>query len=143
MFKIVSPQGDAYLLAVETETTHKLNGDMTLSFEVVETDDNRDFVNRIAKFWTVQNVGGEADLMEFVIKIARRHAVGKKQTLNCIAVAKHISDLKRKRVYDNLSGSFTADRFLIRFFVIRDTVSRLSINCMRAVLKMRVMVIQF
>ncbi|EGQ3792522.1 hypothetical protein HDO31_001244 [Staphylococcus pseudintermedius] len=78
MFKIVSPQGDAYLLAVETETTHKLNGDMTLSFEVVETDDNRDFVNRIAKFWTVQNVGGEADLMEFVIKIARRHAVGKK-----------------------------------------------------------------
>ncbi|WP_439849584.1 tail tube TT1 domain-containing protein [Staphylococcus pseudintermedius] len=99
MFKIVSPQGDAYLLAVETETTHKLNGDMTLSFEVVETDDNRDFVNRIAKFWTVQNVGGESDLMEFVIKIARRHAVGKKQTLNCIAVAKHISDLKRKRVY--------------------------------------------
>ncbi|WP_439688238.1 tail tube TT1 domain-containing protein [Staphylococcus pseudintermedius] len=116
MFKIVSPQGDAYLLAVETETTHKLNGDMTLSFEVVETDDNRDFVNRITKFWTVQNVGGEADLMEFVIKIARRHAVGKKQTLNCIAVAKHISDLKRKRVYDNLSGSFTADRFFNTIF---------------------------
>ncbi|EIQ4515613.1 phage tail protein, partial [Staphylococcus pseudintermedius] len=56
------------------------------------------------------------DLMEFVIKIARRHAVGKKQTLNCIAVAKHISDLKRKRVYDNLSGSFTADRFFNTIF---------------------------
>ncbi|HEC2159205.1 TPA: phage tail protein [Staphylococcus delphini] len=119
MFKVISPQGDAYLLAVETETTHKLNGDITLNFEVVETADNRDFVNRIAKFWTVQNVGGEADLMKFVIKIARRHAVGKKQTLNCIAVAKHISDLKRKRVYDNLSGSFTADRFFNTIF--RDT----------------------
>lgn len=111
MVKLVNTIGKEFIFPVETEEVTKLAGDSNVTFEIVENEYNRDIVNAISKMWIVKNVAGEYDPREYVIKILHKGSVGNKSSIKIIAISKHINDLKRMRIIENLTGSFTADEY--------------------------------
>ncbi|HDK5727557.1 TPA: hypothetical protein PTC22_002460, partial [Staphylococcus pseudintermedius] len=108
--------GEAYFLQVPTELTERISGESQLTFSFSENESNREIVNTISKKWQVTNVGGQNDDKIYTVALVSKesNSLTTRVTVHC--KEKQIDDLKAKRIYDNLTGSFTAERFFSTVF---------------------------
>ncbi|WP_404968649.1 phage tail protein [Staphylococcus pseudintermedius] len=116
MIKLRNILGEAYFLQVPTELTERLSGESQLTFSFSENESNREIVNTISKKWQVTNVGGQNDDKIYTVALVSKesNSLTTRVTVHC--KEKQIDDLKAKRIYDNLTGSFTAERFFSTVF---------------------------
>ncbi|MBF7019614.1 phage tail protein [Staphylococcus sp. 18_1_E_LY] len=99
---------------VETVTNHivRMNDEGMLTFNVIENDQTKDFINDISKMWRVENVTGEAESQAYIVVIAKRKALKDKQVVEVTAKEAQFDYLTTQRVYENVTGSRTAVDFL-------------------------------
>ena len=111
MVKVINHIGEAFILPVPTELTEKLSGESELKFEFVETEQNGKIVNAISKKWKITNIAGSSDERIYVVTIVQKESNSIYSKVSIVAKEKQIDDLKGSRIYDNISGSYTASSY--------------------------------
>lgn len=106
----------AYPVEAVTNHTTKMNSDGMLTFTIYENSQTKDFINDIAKLWRVENVTGKSDSQVYVVVIAKRKALKDKQTVEITAKEEQFDYLETHRIYENVTGSRTADDFFSMIF---------------------------
>lgn len=106
----------AYPVEAVTNHTIKMNSDGMLTFTIYENSQTKDFINDIAKLWRVENVTGKSDNQVYVVVIAKRKALKDKQTVEITAKEEQFDYLETHRIYENVTGSRTADDFFSMIF---------------------------
>ncbi|MGM7689757.1 tail tube TT1 domain-containing protein [Staphylococcus felis] len=108
--------GKGYPVYTSTTITEKLSDEGSLNFDILENENTYDLISAVSKMWTVHYIDGANDKRVFVITIVDRQSRGEKQYVSITARQKEIDDLMIKRIYDNVTGSFTVnDYFKIVF----------------------------
>ncbi|MFI3545167.1 phage tail protein [Mammaliicoccus sciuri] len=128
--RLTNRVGKSYPLICDTELTEKLSSDGSLSFTIDETEKTKEYIDQIGPMWEVNNLKGANDYIKYVVILIERNISGGDKTVNINCREKHIHDLLRRRIYNNVSGSFTAQKYFeIVFngsgykFILRDKVS--------------------
>lgn len=103
--------GEHYPLITNTEVTEQLSADGSVTFSIDENEYTKEYIDKIGLMWKVLSVAGEDDLNEYVVIMLERNSSGKAKTVNVTCRESHIHDLLRRRIYDNLTGSFTAKSY--------------------------------
>ncbi|MEB7753279.1 tail tube TT1 domain-containing protein [Staphylococcus pseudoxylosus] len=106
----------AYPVEAVTNHTTKMNSDGMLTFTIYENSQTKDFINDIAKLWRVENVTGKSDSQVYVVVIAKRKALKDKRTVEITAKEEQFDYLETHRLYENVTGSRTADDFFNMIF---------------------------
>lgn len=103
--------GKGYPVYTSTSITEKLSDEGSLNFDILENENTYDLISAVSKMWTVHYVSGANDKRVFVITIVDRQSRGEKQYVSITARQKEIDDLMIKRIYDNVTGSFTVNNY--------------------------------
>lgn len=96
---------------VTTTVTKRISADGALKFEILEDKDTYEVVSAIEKRWLVSNIGGTDNDIDYVLTVVDRKSRGSRQLVECTAREVPIDNLKKDRVYDNVSGTFSAKSF--------------------------------
>lgn len=110
------PRGRGIPVYTNTTQTNKLNEDTIIKFEMLEDSTNYDVVRGIGSKWIVSNVEGAGDKRPYVVFMIDRESRGKKQLVTIACRDKATDIIKSKRIYDSLSGSFTAENYFKMVF---------------------------
>lgn len=105
------PKGNGTSIPVETTLIKKVNADGILRFDIVENEYTYEVINAIGKRWIVSRVEGNSDKKEYVLTIIDRKTEGDRQLVECTAREMPIDKLMIDRIYVNVTGSFTAEKY--------------------------------
>ncbi|EZY60623.1 hypothetical protein V060_02599, partial [Staphylococcus aureus R0294] len=105
------PKGNGTSIPVETTLIKKVNADGILRFDIVENEYTYEVINAIGKRWIVSRVEGNSDKKEYVLTIIDRKTEDDRQLVECTAREMPIDKLMIDRIYVNVTGSFTAERY--------------------------------
>ncbi|HDM2905708.1 TPA: phage tail protein, partial [Staphylococcus aureus] len=105
------PKGNGAPVPVETTLVKKVNADGVLTFDILENKYTYEVINAIGKRWIVSHVEGENDKKEYVITVIDRKSEGDRQLVECTAREIPIDKLMIDRIYVNVTGSFTVERY--------------------------------
>lgn len=108
---IKPPKGNGAPVPVETTLVKKVNADGVLTFDILENKYTYEVINAIGKRWIVSHVEGENDKKEYVITVIDRKSEGDRQLVECTAREIPIDKLMIDRIYVNVTGSFTVERY--------------------------------
>ncbi|HDE8035352.1 TPA: peptidase, partial [Staphylococcus aureus] len=108
---IKPPKGNGAPVPVETTLVKKVNADGVLTFDILEDKYTYEVINAIGKRWIVSHVEGENDKKEYVITVIDRKSEGDRQLVECTAREIPIDKLMIDRIYVNVTGSFTVERY--------------------------------
>ena len=108
---ISPPRGRGIPVYTNTTQTNKLNEDTIVKFEMLEDEYNYDVIRAIGSKWIITNVEGAGDKRPYVVFMVDRESRGKKQFVTIACRDKATDLIKGKRIYDSLSGSFTAENY--------------------------------
>ncbi|WP_185160561.1 tail tube TT1 domain-containing protein [Mammaliicoccus sciuri] len=108
--------GKGFPVSTSTNLNEKVSSDGSLTFDIIENDETREIVSSISKMWTVTNVDGYKDKREYKIIMIDRQARGDKNSVSITAIQRELHDLKKSRVYENMTGSFTAFNYFTSVF---------------------------
>lgn len=111
MIRVINILGKGFNLPVETTTTERITGDGDLSFTIVENEDNKEIVSALSKMWRIKYVGGDTDDKEYVITLITKTSNGHRSQIDVTAKESHIVDMKKQRIYDNITGNLSDDAY--------------------------------
>ncbi|MGW7931882.1 SGNH/GDSL hydrolase family protein [Staphylococcus xylosus] len=117
--KLNAPQGNGTIVFTETKLTERMSADSSLSFDILETPENKHVINSVGKRWIVSGVEGGKDEKKYVITLLDRKTQGDLQIVECIAREWPIDKLISERFYKNVTGSFTVNSYFD--LVFKDT----------------------
>ncbi|MEC5422134.1 phage tail protein [Virgibacillus sp. C22-A2] len=95
--------GDEYPLQATTTHNLELNGNQSLSFKVLPTKVNKQFINDITKMWEV------VDDVTYKIIYAKRKGEGNSLTVDIKAIPLFFDDFDTDRIYEEYNQHMTAN----------------------------------
>lgn len=99
----------------------EINGNMTLSADLLPNKPNSVFIEKISEFWELVTDDG----VEYVIVVCETGTIGNLPKKKIVAIPKAYDDLERTRVYERYEGSFAVDELFRIIFRPTDYSYRL------------------
>jgi|GEM_PF-1909280 len=105
-------QGNEHPLQATRTKDSELNGNVVITFKILPTKANNPYINQIDSMWEVVDHDGTV----YKIVYFKKRGEGKLLSVDLKAIPKLVDDLERKRTYERLDESLTADEYFNEVF---------------------------
>lgn len=109
---VIDLEGNEYPLQVTRTKTLEINNNETISFTILPTKVNLDFINDITEYWTIVDHDDE----RYKVIYFRKKGEGKLLSVDIQAIPVYIDELKRRRVYERIDQHMTAHAYFTLVF---------------------------
>lgn len=98
-------EGNEYPLQATVTNSYELNGNQSLSMQILPTKVNQQFIADLTEMWSIV----DHDDVEYKIIYFRRKGEGSSQTVNIRAIPLFFDDFKSQRIYERYDEHMTAN----------------------------------